>query len=533
MLNLYTSMHTYLIIMAIKYWKYNIPCLPCIGYRFYKSAHMKYTLTFAMLFLCLCTQAQYDKFRKAEGPISSHAFSSLGSVGYAYQRGHFLQLALIYGTNYNHVNNSLRNRIDNLKYDVKWDYAVFGVGMGADIGVVQSGMAFAPKIFAEFETHQKMLLYRVNVLQYFAGGRHDMRLMPEFGVYFGKKTHYAVLAGYSQPLRHQIKEISRLRVGVNVYPAILNGIAYKVARERKADEVGFTKTNTVKEPEMVYVAGGTYNMGCNADKYKDRAQFGVLNIPGDEKPKHEVTLPDFYIGKNEVTVAEFREFVKQTGYVTEKERIANINKGIFYRMGILKNKQGSCYWNGLNWQNKHLTWQNDALGNKRTDDQENHPVIYITVNDALKYCEWLSVQTGKKYRLPTEAEWEYAAGGGNQSGDYFFAGGDSLDDVAWYKENSRKSTHMVGIKKPNELGINDMTGNVMEMCLDWYDAHYYEKTILNNPQGPEQSSTIIRYYSIRGGSWGASPADCRIPRRNFSEMGTASNCLGFRLVAEK
>jgi formylglycine-generating enzyme required for sulfatase activity len=494
---------------------------------------MKVRLTLVLLFTALSSQAQYDKFRKAEGPVSSHAYAGLGSIGYAYQRGHFLQLALIYGTNYNHVNNSLKNRIDNLKYDVKWDYAVFGIGAGADIGIVQSGMAFGPKLFAEFETHQKMLLYRINVIQYFVNGGHDMRIMPEFGVYFGKKNHLAVLAGYSQPVAKQIKDISRLKIGLNVYPGLLNGITYKIAKEQKADAEAFKPAPGIKAPEMVLVQGGTFKMGANIDKYKYKSVLNVMNVPGDEKPEHEVTMPDYYIGKNEVTVAEFREFVKQTGYVTEKERINKINKGIFYRLGILKNRQGSCFWNGLNWQNKHLVWTNDVLGNNRADDQDNHPVIYVTVNDALKYCEWLSVQTGKKYRLPTEAEWEYAASGGNQNNNFIFPGSDSLDEVAWHKGNSRKSTHMVGLKKPNELGIYDMAGNVMEMCSDWYDAHYYEKTALTNPQGPEQSSTIIRYYSIRGSSWAAGAADSRTTRRNFCEMGTASNCLGFRVVAEK
>lgn len=483
--------------------------------------------------MCIHAHAQYDKFRKAEGPVSSHAFSYLGSAGYAYQKGHFLQLGLIYGTNYNHVNNNVKNRLDNMKYDVKWDYAVFGMGLGADIGIVKSGMAFAPKIFGEFETHQKLLFYRFNLIQYFAGGKHDLRLMPEVGAYFGKGSHIAVMAGYSQPLKQQIKDISRLRIGINVYPAGLSTLASKVKLEKEKAEAPIKKVDGIKEPDMVFVQGGSFQLGCEQDQYKDRSQFSTMSIPGDERPRHEAIIPDFSIGKYEVTVAEFKEFVKQTGYITEKEQVAKLNKGIFYKLGLLRKRQGSCFWNGLNWQNKDLTWRQDALGNKRTDDQDNHPVIYVTVNDALRYCEWLSVQTGKKYRLPTEAEWEFAASDGAKNANNIFAGGDVIDDVAWFKDNGRKCTHMVGVKKASELGIYDMTGNVMEMCMDWYDAHYYEKSILRNPTGPEQSKTIIRYYSIRGGSWGAPPADCRIRRRNYAEMSTATNCLGFRLVMEK
>lgn len=495
---------------------------------------MKRTLTFMLLLACFSAHAQYNKFRNAEAPVSSHEFAPLGSLGYAYQHGHFLQLALIYGTNYGQkkgiVKTSLGQRLNNSK----WHHSIFGIGLGTDIGWMLSGnTVYGPKAFVEFETYQKTLFYRINAIQYFVNDAHDLRVMPEFGVYVGKHHHFAVLAGYSQPVKKQIKEISRLKIGLNIYPAFINGITYKVAKEQKADTSRFKPVDGIKEPDMVLVQGGTFKMGANMIQYKDKRVLRIENVPEDEKPQHDVTLPDYYIGRNEVTYAEFREFVKQTGYETQKHRVDKINNGIFYQLGILKNTQGACFWNGKEWENRHLNMDYNAHGHLRTVDEDNHPVIYVTVNDALKYCEWLSVQTGKKYRLPTEAEWEYAAAGGNKSAGYTLPGGNTPEEIAWYKGNSKRTTHMVGIKKPNELGINDMAGNVMEMCMDWYDAQYYERATPNNPQGADESLTGNHYYSIRGSSWAGSAADSRITSRNYCEMGTASNCLGFRLVAEK
>lgn len=493
---------------------------------------MKYTVTFFLLLLAQIAVAQYDKFRTSSTPVSSHAFAPLGSVGYSYQHAHFLQMALIYGTNYAYPK-SHKTNTHPLRTDGNWDYNIFGIGIGTDIGWLPDNRVFGPKVFIEFETYQKTLFYRINAIQYFMGDRHDMRIMPEFGVYLGGKHHVAIMGGYSQPVAKRIKDISRFKIGLNIYPAMINGITYKVAKEKREDTAAFKPVTGIREPDMVFVQGGTFMMGATIIKVKDKRVLKITDVPEEERPEHEVTLPDYYIGKNEVTYAEFREFIKQTGYVTEKDRVDKINNGIFYQLGIIKNKQGACFWNGNEWENRHLNLDNDASGRIRTADMDNHPVIYITVNDALKYCEWLSVQTGIKYRLPTEAEWEYAAAGGSKSMDYIFPGGNVLDEVAWCKSNSKKTTHKAGTKKPNELGINDMAGNVMEMCMDWYDANYYQRAKPENPQGPEEYISSDHYYSIRGSSWAGNADDSRTTRRNFCETSTASNCLGFRVVAEK
>ena len=139
--------------------------------------------------------------------------------------------------------------------------------------------------------------------------------------------------------------------------------------------------------------------------------------------------------------------------------------------------------------------------------------------------------TGQKFRLPTEAEWEYAARGGNRSKGYIYSGSDNLDAVAWYRSNSDEKTHIVATKAPNELGIYDMTGNVEEWCNDYYGAWYYENSPLIDPQGP--SSGSARCY--RGGSWfsyvtGDACISCEVGTRGYSDPKMILSRYGFRIA---
>ena len=194
---------------------------------------------------------------------------------------------------------------------------------------------------------------------------------------------------------------------------------------------------------MIFVEGGTFQMGNSFGK-------------DDEKPVHTVLLNNFYIGKYEVTVGQYRQFVAATGYVTTAER-----------------EDWAGLWNGTSWETrKGISWQYDAFGKKRPTDEDNHPVIYLTWTDATKYCEWLSGASGKHYRLPTEAQWEYAAKGGQTSHSYVYSGSNNIEEVGWCFTNGQGQTHAVGKKKPNELGIYDMTGNVLEYTADWYNDKY-------------------------------------------------------------
>ena len=202
-------------------------------------------------------------------------------------------------------------------------------------------------------------------------------------------------------------------------------------------------------PEMVFVKGGTFQMGSNDGE-------------DDEKPVHTVKVGDFWIGKYEVRMVEFKKFIDVTGYMTNGEKFSKwISDQAYLSSGIKLDE-------------REPDWQQDENGKKRKEEEYSiYPVVKISYNDAISYCEWLSQKTGKKYRLPTEAEWEYAARGGNLSKGYKYAGSNNLDEVGWHKENSGERLHYIGQKKPNELGLYDMSGNAREWCMDWYNVNYY------------------------------------------------------------
>jgi len=157
-------------------------------------------------------------------------------------------------------------------------------------------------------------------------------------------------------------------------------------------------------------------------------------------------------------------------------------------------------------------------------DQDNQPVVYVNWYEALMFCRWLGC------RLPTEAEWEYAARGGQKSKGYQYSGSKNIDEVAWYYQNSGKGTKPVGEKQSNELGLYDMSGNVWEWCQDWYGEEYYDechkKGTVENPTGPENGS----YRVLRGGSWDLVAQHCRSAIRLNSSPDYRLSGLGFRLV---
>ena len=148
-------------------------------------------------------------------------------------------------------------------------------------------------------------------------------------------------------------------------------------------------------------------------------------------------------------------------------------------------------------------------------------------NDIQEFIKTLNAQTGKKFRLPTEAEWEYAARGGNQSKGYKYSGSNSISDVAWYGDNSSSKTHPVGQKSPNELGIYDMSGNVHEWCQDWKGS--YSSSSQTNPTGPSSGSSRV----LRGGSWNYIARFCRVSSRNSGAPGNRVDFSGFRLAMDK
>jgi formylglycine-generating enzyme required for sulfatase activity len=250
---------------------------------------------------------------------------------------------------------------------------------------------------------------------------------------------------------------------------------------------------------MVFVEGGTFTMGCTSEQ---------SDCEDDEKPTHRVTVSSFQMGKYEVTVRAFSAFIDATGYRTDADKDG-----------------GSYFWTGTKWEKRSgINWQYDAAGVRRKESEYNHPVIHVSWNDAKAYCAWLNEQTGKNYRLPTEAEWEYAARGGTKSKGYKYAGSNDINSVAWYWENSNKRTHAVGGKKENELGIYDMSGNVWEWCEDWYGD--YSSSSQTNPKGSSSGSNRVH----RGGSWFNLARYCRVSDRSDSNPDIRGSNYGFRLV---
>ena len=217
---------------------------------------------------------------------------------------------------------------------------------------------------------------------------------------------------------------------------------------------------------MVYVQGGTFTMGATSEQGSD--------AESDEKPAHSVTLSSFYICKYEVT---------------------------------------------------QELWQTVMGSNPSYFKGSRKPVECVSWNDCKTFISKLNSLTGKNYRLPTEAEWEYACRGGNRSIGYKYSGSNTLGIVSWNAENSGSTTYDVGIKSANELGLYDMSGNVREWCNDWYGNDYYRSSPSYNPAG----ASIGSYRVIRGGSLLDNAWNCRTSKRDYIDPESHFNYLGLRL----
>jgi formylglycine-generating enzyme required for sulfatase activity len=248
--------------------------------------------------------------------------------------------------------------------------------------------------------------------------------------------------------------------------------------------------------EMVLVNGGKFMMGS------------LSGGNSDNKSVHEVNLNGFYIDQYEVTYAEFDKFVKDTKYITDAER-----EGWSY----IINKKGELE------KKENVNWRHNSLGEVITLADFNNPVYHVTWNDANTYAHW----AGK--RLPTEAEWEYAAKGGPMTNDYIYSAGNKLNDVGWFNGNSKGRTNKTGSKLKNELSIYDMSGNVAEWCQDWYDSDYYIAHIKDNPKGPDSGERKV----VRGGSFQDEEQTCTVYSRESHTIGFRSPKIGFRCVLDK
>ena len=276
--------------------------------------------------------------------------------------------------------------------------------------------------------------------------------------------------------------------GTNIITLSKTGYIYKkasiniVPNSSTSYDISITKLEPL---DMVFVEGGTFQMGDN---------FGDGDI--SEKPVHEVTISDFYISKTEITQKEWIE---------------------------ITSNNPAKYW---------------------ADEQ---PVESISWKDAINYCNARSLLEGltpcyttdggkticdfsaNGYRLPTEAEWEYAARGGIANKNFKYSGSTNINDVAWYDKNSSNITHPVAQRQPNDLGIYDMCGNVWEFCWDYFNENYYSQSPRQDPAGPELGDERI----MRGGAWSDDAYFNRIFFRNHYKENARGSNVGLRVVRRK
>lgn len=264
--------------------------------------------------------------------------------------------------------------------------------------------------------------------------------------------------------------------------------------------------------KLVYIPSGEFMMGSN-------------DSDPDEKPIHKVKIAQgFYMGLHEVTRGQFKQFVEKTGYRTDAER------------------EGWSYaWKGSVLAKVHrASWQNP--GYEQTDD---HPVVCVSWNDAKAFCDWLIQEEGRTYRLPTEAEWEYACRAGtttacqwgnnpdNGSGwcnaaDLTGKGSFSIRSNFFNWRDGYVYTSPVGQFKQNAFGLFDMHGNVWEWCSDWYDAEYYANSPSVDPKGPSTGEFRVN----RGGSWASYPGSLHSAQRSVGVPDVRSIYIGLRVILE-
>ena len=235
--------------------------------------------------------------------------------------------------------------------------------------------------------------------------------------------------------------------------------------ETKHVKQGQNVSTVIDGFEFVKVSGDCFEMGCGP---------WAEQCFEDEKPQHNVCIDSYYIGKYEITQKQWQE-------------IMGSNPSYF--------KKGKSY-----------------------------PVESVSWNDVQSFLRELNAKTGKTYRLPTEAEWEYASRSGGK--EEMYSGGNAAADFAWYSNNSNMSIQQSGEKKPNGLGIYDMSGNVWEWCSDWYEKEYYSESVQANPRGPSEGKSRV----LRGGSWYYDERNVRTTTRNRLWPDHKNSRVGFRIV---
>lgn len=279
-----------------------------------------------------------------------------------------------------------------------------------------------------------------------------------------------------EAVKNKSRELAMSLLGVSLGSSPVVGI--NTLGRASTSRTDYTESVYGINMEMVYVQGGEYLMGGTSEQGSD--------AQSDEQVIRRVNVGDFYIGRFEVTQSQW-ESVMGTSISQQRDKA---------------NPQ----------------WPLRGTG-------PNNPMYYVSWEEASEFCRILSRKTGRTYRLPTEAEWEYAARGGQKNDGTKYSGSNLIDYAGWYDRNSANSTHPVGTKNPNELGIYDMSGNVWEWCRDWY-AGAYDRSQTDNPTGPVSGSGRV----VRGGSWYNAASSCRVSGRSYNSPGYRFNNYGLRVV---
>lgn len=296
----------------------------------------------------------------------------------------------------------------------------------------------------------------------------------ELNIAFTEQKHIIPFRIDEAPLKGSNRLILNQAHWIDAYPdyedkfkELVESVLMVLGRKHQNMQV---ESPECKSLNMILVKGGTFSMGATKEQGKDASD--------NERPVHEVTLSDFYISESPVTVSQYREFCDATG----------------------KSMPPEPNWGWI----------------------DNHPIVNVSWHDAAEFAQW------KGMRLPTEAEWEFAARGGIHTRHSKYSGGNIIDEVAWYEGNTDKSGTMpVMTKKPNELGLYDMSGNVYEWCSDWCDDYSSEPQ--QNPSGPEDG--IIKVG--RGGSWHSPSKNLRVSNRDNDPPEFYCHNVGFRVAADK
>lgn len=399
----------------------------------------------------------------------------------------------------------------------------------------QSAGIVDPSILAQFNRQRRKI---GGGLAYMTSTRAGEKSWgkPDIGGYF---THYLLrgLEGEANPNGNAYITIDELfsfvKNGVNAYT---KGKQVPQINDRSGYEpdlpliiIPEKLPRKEEEPREYYPPGFEYLTNQMVPIRGGRFQMGSTEGDSTETPIHMMSLGDFQLSKYEVTVSEFAAFIADSGYQTDAEKDG-----------------GSFFWEGGSWKKKEgIYWKHAAEGAIRSQSDWNHPVIHVSWNDVTAYCRWLSQKTGKSFRLPTEAEWEFAAGNGGRHTKYSWGneapsggnGGNVADEASKRKFNwapifdgyddGYATTAPVGQFNPNELGLYDMTGNVREWCQDVWHSDYNG--------APTDGSTWVKGGEparrvVRGGSWGSNPGYCRVANRSRFEASNRYSYFGFRLA---